>query len=104
MPGISRRDVDELTHLAQELRRTAGAMTSETGVINNLVAGVDRTIAGTATGKDREFLQFLNGAAQGVKSAIAACEDAALALTNAAGEAAEEVRKQERQERKSRRV
>lgn len=104
MPSVCRRDVDELSHLAQALRRAAGAMGNAATPVNDLVAGVDQQIGGAATGKDREFRQFLGGAQQGINAAIAAGQDAARAVERAASEAAEDVRAQERREQESRRV
>ena len=104
MSGAARQDVEELSSLAQELRRAVGSMRAETTGVDRLISGVNQAIGGTATGKDQEFLEFLNGAVSGIRSAVSSCEHAASCVARAAAAAAAEVREAERRERESRRV
>ncbi len=104
MSGVSRRDVEELNFISQGLRRAGGSMGSETAGVNRLIYGINQAIGGSATGKDQEFLQLLNGAVSGMRSAVSACDSAASCVAMAAAAAAAEVRETERRERESRRV
>lgn len=97
---VTAGDVDQLRALTLRVRSSTAHMSAARHPLTGMAHTVEQAIGGTATGKDRAFVDLLTSTAEALSRAVSECLNAAAALDRASMAAAQQLQAQQQEARR----